>query len=170
MRVYLGFKEGLPGAQRGFNKGLMQVYQFYQGLTSSTVKSLAPICSSTTSTFSRALFYVDPQSQTEANKEEKLLCRVSWYKLTSSGVPDITSLPCRASLARLGRQGSMVVRLIFMPGFSQLQDIPLYKFYFVGSLVVDVRLLSSAFVMLVTLGAMALPQTHSARYILPCKS
>ena len=44
----------------------------------------------------RAQFWADPHSQTEANKEEILSCWISRYKLTASGVTDITSLPCSA--------------------------------------------------------------------------
>ena len=44
----------------------------------------------------RALLKADPHSQTEAHKEERLLCLISRYKLTASEVTDISSLTCRA--------------------------------------------------------------------------
>ena len=110
----------------------------------------------------RALFSADPLSKTEASKEDRFLYRICWFKLTASGVTSIiTSLP-----AGLVRQESVVVRLICMPGLSCLGDIPYFYFYFVGSLVFGLRLWSCAFIMLLPLGAKALPQTHSEQCVL----
>ena len=66
------------------------------------------------------------------------------------------SLHCHAGQ---GIQGSMVFRLIFMPGLSDLEIFHNLLFYFVKSLNVGLRLWSCAFVML-------LPQTHSVYCIL----
>ena len=73
----------------------------------------------------QSTFYADPQSHTEDNKGERLLCQFvckSWLLLEYQ-----TSPQCHAVL---GRKGSLVVRLIFMPGFSYLENIPWLFFWF----------------------------------------
>ena len=65
-----------------------------------------------------ALFYAEPHSQTEANDEESLLWLIPGYKLTASEVTYITLFSCR-----IGTQRLVVVRLIVMPGCSNLGDI-----------------------------------------------
>ena len=83
-----------------------------------TVRSLAPICSSTTSTmFSGTCF---KQTHTKkVNKEERLLCRISRYMLTVTWVTDITSLTCRARKTRVsGGQADIYAWSQLLGGYS----------------------------------------------------
>ena len=90
------------------------------------------------------------------------VCLISRPKLTDSLVTGNTY--CHAVL---GRQRSVVVRLILMPGLSLFWNIPGFALHLLGSNVVALRLWSCMFVMLLTLGAKALPHTHSAHRAVP---
>ena len=69
--------------------------------------------------FFQSLFKADPHSQTEANKEERLFCSITRYKLKASGVTYITSLPCRTRSTRVsGGHGDIYAWLQLLGGYS----------------------------------------------------
>ena len=79
--------------------------------------------------------------------------------MTASGVRDITSLTSKASWTRVsGGQADIFARSQLFGGYS----INIFFPFFLGSLIVGMRLWSCALVMLLPLGAKALPQTNSA--------
>ena len=100
----------------------------YRNVALYTVKSLAPICSSLTSTmFSEPCFRQTHTARHRQIKRKYYLVRcqgTNWVLLKKW-----TSLHLYAVL---GRQWSVVVRHIFMPGLSCFGDIPWFFFSFSG--------------------------------------
>ena len=87
----------------------------------------------------------------------------SWFpgKSTFRPTPQNFVLGCEYIYAVLGWQRSVVVRLVFMPGLSCFGNIPWFFFAFDEITWCGSASLKLVFVMLLTLGAKALPHTHS---------
>ena len=57
----------------------------------------------------------------EVNKEEWLLCQILWYKLTASGVTDITALLCSVRYIRVsGGQADIYAWAQLFGGYSMI--------------------------------------------------
>ena len=99
---------------------------FSEREVSHTVKSLGPICSSTTST----MFSEPYLKQTHRARERKIKRKKMyvWFLVRKWLLMELqASLYCHAGLSR---QGSVVVRLICMSGLRCLGDIPWFSIFF----------------------------------------